>query len=82
VPPVPRPYGPLRKPDSAVKEDAPGWLVQEVSDLLDVSSVGLYEFIWLLRGAYLDAPEAQLRSWRFSGGGRTLSGDSDAPALG
>lgn len=28
------------------------WLVREVDDLLDVSSVGLYEFFWLLRGAY------------------------------
>jgi hypothetical protein len=46
-----------------VTEDAPGWLVQEVSDLLGVSSVGLYEFIWLLRGEYPDAPHAQLRSW-------------------
>jgi hypothetical protein len=46
-----------------VKEDAPGWLVQEVSDLLDASSVGLYEFIWLLRGAYPDATDTQLRSW-------------------
>ncbi len=46
-----------------MNEDVPGWLVQEVSDLLDASSVGLYEFIWLLRGAYPDVPEAQLRSW-------------------
>ena len=46
-----------------MKEDAPGWLVQEVSDLLDASSVGLYEFIWLLRGAYPDASQAQLRAW-------------------
>lgn len=30
-------------------EDVVEWLVREVSDLLDVSSVGLYEFIWLLR---------------------------------
>ncbi len=49
--------------DPAMKEDAPSWLVQEVSDLLDVSSVGLYEFIWLLRGAHPDVPDAQLRSW-------------------
>ncbi len=26
------------------------WLAQEVRDLLGTSSVGLYEFIWLLRG--------------------------------
>jgi hypothetical protein len=30
-------------------EDSVGWLVREVRDLLDASSVGLYEFIWLLR---------------------------------
>lgn len=30
-------------------EDVIEWLAQEVRDLLDVSSVGLYEFIWLLR---------------------------------
>ncbi len=26
------------------------WLVNEVNDLLNVSNVGLYEFLWLLRG--------------------------------
>lgn len=26
------------------------WLKSEVGDLLDVSAVGLYEFVWLLRG--------------------------------
>ncbi len=57
---------------SAVNEDVPGWLVQEVSDLLDVSSVGLYEFIWLLRGAYPDVPDAQLRSWAEKALGRLL----------
>ncbi|MCW2540066.1 MAG: hypothetical protein JWN95_1791 [Frankiales bacterium] len=31
--------------DSAVT-----WLVGEVSDLLDAGSVGLYEFVWILRG--------------------------------
>jgi hypothetical protein len=28
--------------------DTVNWLVQEVHDLLDVSSVGLYEFMWML----------------------------------
>ena len=40
--------------ETAMTEDAVTWLVQEVKDLLDVSSVGLYEFIWLLRGEYPD----------------------------
>lgn len=37
------------------------WLVREVVDLLDAGSVGLYEFVWLLRGEYpsLDATDAQ-----------------------
>lgn len=43
--------------------DPADWLVQEVRDLLDTSSVGLYEFIWMLRGAYPDAREEDLRSW-------------------
>ena len=30
-------------------EDRVDWLVREVKDLLDVSTVGLYDFIWLLR---------------------------------
>ena len=38
------------------------WLVQEMKDLLDDSSVGLYEFIWALRSRYpnLDASESAL----------------------
>jgi hypothetical protein len=43
--------------------DASSWLVQEVNDLLETSSVGLYEFIWILRGAYPDTGEEELRSW-------------------
>ena len=37
------------------------WLVREVVDLLDAGSVGLYEFVWLLRGEYpsLSAADAQ-----------------------
>lgn len=38
------------------------WLVQEVADLLDAGSVGLYEFMWLLHGEYpsLGGAEAQV----------------------
>jgi hypothetical protein len=43
--------------------DASNWLVQEVSDLLETSSVGLYEFVWILRGKYPDVVEDELRSW-------------------
>jgi hypothetical protein len=43
--------------------DPSSWLVQEVSDLLETSSVGLYEFIWILRGKYPDVGEEELRSW-------------------
>jgi hypothetical protein len=35
-------------------EETVTWLVGEVRDLLDVSGVGLYEFIWLLRGRQPD----------------------------
>jgi hypothetical protein len=38
-------------------------LADEVRDLLDTSSVGLYEFIWILRGLYPDARDEQLKSW-------------------
>ena len=41
--------------------DVTTWLVQEVSDLLDAGSVGLYEFIWLLRGSEVELSEEQLR---------------------
>lgn len=30
------------------------WLAREVADLLDAGSVGLYEFLWILRGAVPD----------------------------
>lgn len=43
--------------------DPSTWLVQEVTDLVEASSVGLYEFVWMLRGRYPDAEEEQLRSW-------------------
>jgi hypothetical protein len=46
-----------------VTANVPDWLVQEVSDLLAASSVGLYEFIWLLRPAHPDAPDDELHDW-------------------
>ena len=44
-----------------MKDDRVEWLVQEVSDLLDAGHVGLYEFIWLLRGVQPDASSEELR---------------------
>ncbi|MGH4002294.1 MAG: hypothetical protein ACRDTJ_33045 [Pseudonocardiaceae bacterium] len=44
-----------------MKVDPVDWLVQEVTDLLDASSVGLYEFMLLLRGAYPERSESELR---------------------
>jgi hypothetical protein len=38
-------------------------LLAEIDDLLDVSSVGLYEFIWILRTTYPGTQEKQLRQW-------------------
>lgn len=58
-----------------VTADAPGWLVQEVSDLLDASSVGLYEFIWLLRGTYPGASPDELRAWAAEALRRLLAED-------
>jgi hypothetical protein len=40
-----------------VSDETVDWLVQEVNDLLDVSSVGLYEFIELLADSGLPAEE-------------------------
>jgi hypothetical protein len=37
--------------------DPEAWLTQEAQDLLDQGTVGLYEFIWGLRGAF-DLPDA------------------------
>jgi hypothetical protein len=45
-----------------MKAAAADRLVQEVTDLLSTSSVGLYEFIWLLRSAYPNARDDELRS--------------------
>lgn len=55
--------------------DASSWLVQEVSDLLETSSVGLYEFIWILRGKYPDVSEEELRSWAANALWRLLEGN-------
>jgi hypothetical protein len=46
-----------------MRASAPNRLVQEVRDLLDASSVGLYEFIWILRGLYPAATDEEVRSW-------------------
>jgi hypothetical protein len=42
-----------------VSDETVDWLVQEVNDLLDVSSVGLYEFLELLADSSL--PEGERR---------------------
>jgi hypothetical protein len=39
--------------------DAEAWLTQEVQDLLEQGTVGLYEFIWGLRGASFDVPDEE-----------------------
>ena len=39
------------------------WLASEVDDLLSASGVGLYEFIWILRGARPDASAEEMRYW-------------------
>ena len=44
-----------------MRSDPTTWVVQEVVDLLDTASVGLYEFIWLLRGTYPEMSEAEIR---------------------
>lgn len=38
------------------------WLVQEVLDLVDAGPVGLYEFIWILRGAHPSMSLADMQS--------------------
>lgn len=38
-------------------------LIQEVNDLLETSSVGLYEFIWIVRGMCPEARDDELRAW-------------------
>jgi hypothetical protein len=45
------------------KANEVAWLTQEVRDLLDLSSVGLYEFVWLLRSSRQDLSEAQLHDY-------------------
>jgi hypothetical protein len=55
---------------------APNRLVDEVRDLLEASSVGLYEFIWILRGLYPDARAEELRSWAADALARLLASDA------
>jgi hypothetical protein len=42
-------------------EDNVDWLAREVRDLLDASSVGLYEFLWLLRSRHPSIPATESR---------------------
>jgi hypothetical protein len=37
------------------------WLVQEVDSLLDMSNVGLYEFLWMQRGRNPNTGEDEMR---------------------
>jgi hypothetical protein len=70
-------------------DDDVSWLAREVKDLLDVSSVGLYEFIWLLRARRPGMPvdesriiaEAALQRLLSDGVGRLvlLTWPSDEP---
>lgn len=53
------------------------WLVQEVSDLLDSASVGIYEFVWLLRGAGFDLSEDQMITCSAEALERLLDDDSN-----
>lgn len=39
------------------------WLVREVSDLLESSTVGLYEFVGIVRGAFPDMSDDEARRW-------------------
>ena len=45
-----------------MNDDLSVWLSNEVSELLDAGSVGLYEFIWLLRSKYPEMPEEEMTS--------------------
>ena len=38
-------------------------LVREVNDLLSAASVGLYEFVWMLRSSVPDATDPELREY-------------------
>lgn len=44
-----------------MNEDRISWLENEVEDLLEASNVGLYEFVWLLRGQDPQIPLASAR---------------------
>jgi hypothetical protein len=43
------------------EEDAESWLTREAQDLLDQGTVGLYEFIWGLRGTSFGLPDYEAR---------------------
>jgi hypothetical protein len=45
-----------------MSKDPVAWLAREVTDLLDAGSVGLYEFIWLLRDTFPTMTEGELRA--------------------
>ncbi len=63
-----------------MNEDRIAWLEMEIKDLLGVSNVGLYEFVWLLRGRYPQIPfdsarpiaEEALRSLLSAGAARLV----------
>lgn len=38
-----------------MNQDDVAWLIEEIDESLDAGPVGLYEFIWTLRGRYPDA---------------------------
>ncbi|PZS17247.1 MAG: hypothetical protein DLM57_08825 [Pseudonocardiales bacterium] len=62
----------LRQPNAVMSADLVEWLVQEVEDLLDVSAVGLYEFVWLQRGRDANAGEGEMRRHAAQALGRLL----------
>jgi hypothetical protein len=46
----------------AIEHDLVSWLKGEVRDLLDVSNVGLYEFMWTLRSRDRGPSADEMRS--------------------
>lgn len=57
--------------------DASDWLFQEVSDLLDVAPVGLYEFVWLLRGARYELTDDEMIMYSVQALERLLANSSN-----
>jgi hypothetical protein len=45
-----------------MNDELAAWLRQEVEGLLDVSDVGLYELIWLLRGRHPEMPDGEAKA--------------------